>query len=245
MKSFCFLVLFWGCCSALFAQNLDFYGGLIAFNQTGKISRVFDYNFFASTTIDAFDHRIQNRNYPARDLQLYIQPSLVYKFNNTFNFAVSYTYQRNNPLNDDYSNEHRLWEQMLVTFNLGKVRWTNRFRFEQRFIENRITQRYPLSLRFRYQIGFNLPLQGKQLDPKEFYFAAYNEFYFSLTTPRNAFYSENWTYAGAGYHLGKWGKIEVGPLLQIAVLNLKHDWRILNLIQAMWVTNFNPKPKAK
>ena len=54
-------------------------------------------------------------------------------------------------------------------------RFTNRFRFEERFIQNKSLNSYPLSTRFRYQIGFNMPLQGKMLDVKEFYLNTENE----------------------------------------------------------------------
>ena len=224
----------------VYSQNIHFYGLLPAINQTGRLSDKFNYNFFASTTIDAVKLIENGKTYPATDFQLYIQPSLIYVHSPNLNFAGSYTYQRNNPFNPAYSNEHRLWQQAIFSFEAGKARMTNRFRFEERFIQNRTTGEYPLSFRARYQIGFNRPLQGKTLDPKEFYVNAYNEFYFSLTkSQRNALYSENWTYAGIGYHLGKIGRIELGYLFQTYVRNSAKDLRFLNLAQVMWVTNFN------
>jgi len=226
------------------AQNLSFYGLLPAISQTGRISKKIDYNFFASTTIDAFKSLQHDVNYPAKDFQLYIQPSVIYKFSPNVNIAVSYTYQRNNPLTDDYSNEHRLWQQCIVGHTFSKVRMTNRFRFEERFIQNRTTGDYPLSTRLRYQMGFNMPLQGKTLDEKEFYLNTYNEFYFSLTGTKNATYSENWTYAGIGYSYSKSSRIELGYLLQISARNKQQDLRILNLAQITWITNFNFKKKS-
>ena len=222
------------------AQNIHFYGLLPAINQTGRLSEKFNYNFFASTTIDALKLIENGKTYPASDFQLYIQPSLIYVHSPNLNFAGSYTYQRNNPFNLAYSNEHRIWQQAIFSFAAGSARVTNRFRFEERFIQNRTTGEYPLSFRARYQIGFNRPLQGKTLDPKEFYVNTYNEFYFSLTkSQRNSLYSENWTYAGLGYNLGKMGRIEIGYLFQTFVRNATKDLRFLNLAQVMWVTNFN------
>ncbi len=222
------------------AQNIHFYGLLPAINQTGRISDKLNYNLFASTTIDALKLIENGKTYPATDFQLYLQPSLIYVHSPNLNFAGSYTYQRNNPFNPTFSNEHRLWQQAIFSFAAGNARVTNRFRFEERFIQNRTTGEYPLSYRARYQIGFNRPLQGKTLDPKEFYVNAYNEFYFSLTkSQRNALYSENWTYAGLGYNLGKMGRIELGYLFQTFVRNPEKDLRFLNLAQVMWITNFN------
>ena len=227
------------------AQNLSFYGFLPAISQTGRISKKVDYNFFASTTIDAFKSIQSNVEYPAKDFQLYIQPSIIYKFSPDFNVAASYTYQRNNPLTGDYSNEHRLWQQCIFSRSFKKTRMTNRFRLEERFIQNRKTSDYPLSTRFRYQMGFNFPLQGKTLDVKEFYFNAYNEFYFSLTGAKNATYSENWTYSGVGYRVSNSTKVEMGYLLQIAARDKQQDLRFLNLMQVSLITNFNFKKKEK
>lgn len=225
------------------SQNLTFYGLLPAINQTGQISKKFNYNLFISTTIDAFSQNIRGVEYPATDLQFYMQQSIVYLHSPQLNIAGSYTYQRNNPFNGNFINEHRIWQQAIFSIPVSGGRLTNRFRLEERFIENKITKKYPFSTRARYQIGYNCPLQGRTLDKHEFYFNTYNEFYFSLTGAKNATFSENWTYAGAGYNFGTMGRFELGFLFQLAVRNLKQDYRFLNLAQIMWITNFNFKPK--
>jgi hypothetical protein len=226
-----------------FSQNLSFYGFLPAISQTGRISKKLNYNLFASTTVDAIEKRVNSVEYPASDLQLYIQPSLIYTYAANLNFAGSYTYQRNNPFNGNFTNEHRLWQQFIYSIPVSKGKITNRIRLEERFIENKITGKYPYFTRIRYQIGFNIPLQGKTLDEHEFYFNSYNEFYFTLTGVRNATYSDNWTYSGLGYSLGKLGKLEFGYLLQTSVRNKQKDLRFFNLAQFMWSTNFNFKKK--
>lgn len=225
--------------SSLQAQNLKFAGVLPAWSQTGRISKKFNYNLFISTTVDAFNKEIAGVKYPATDLQLYVQPSLIYVVNSNLNFATSYTYQRNNPLNHNSTNEHRLWQQAIFSHLLNKGKMTHRFRLEERFIENELKETYPLATRARYQIGFNMPLQGKTLDAKEFYLNTYNEFYFSLSGIKNATYSENWSYLGSGYNFGKMGKLEFGYLLQVGVRNKQQDLRFLNLAQFMWSTNFD------
>ena len=225
--------------SAVHAQNLSFYGFLPALNQTGRISKKLNYNFFASTTYDAFDTHINNVYYPAADLQLYIQPSIIYLYSPNLNFSASYTYQRNNPFRGIFTNEHRLWQQCIFSVPVSKARWTNRLRFEERFIEIKASHKYPLSTRARYQIGLNFPLQGRTLDKHEFYLNTYNEFYASLSGSKNATYSENWSYLGIGNDLGKYGRLELGYMLQTFVRNAQHNYRFLNLVQVMWSTNFN------
>lgn len=227
------------------AQNLSFVGALPAYSQTGRISKKINYNIFVSTTIDAFAKTVNNVYYPATDFQLYIQPSLIYVHNNNLNFAVSYTYQRNNPFESNFTNERRLWQQAIFSHNIESGRMTHRVRLEERFFESRIDDSYTFATRARYQIGYNTPLQGKTLDIGEFYFNTYNEFYFSLTGVKNATYSENWTYAGTGYNFGKMGRVELGYLLQTGVRNVQKDLRFLHLAQIMWITNFNFFVKRK
>lgn len=245
MKKIVFLIFLSTLLSEIKAQNLTFYGVLPAISQTGRIAERIDYNFFASTTIDMFSQTVNNQAFPARDLQLYIQPSIIYKFSPNLNTSFSYTYQRNNPLSDDYANEHRLWQQVIFGHNAQKLRFTHRIRFEERFIENRVTNEYPLATRLRYQFATSLPLQGKTLDKNEFYLNTYNEFYFSLTGIKNATYSENWSYLGLGYNFGKMGRLEIGYLLQFAVRNMQKDVRMFNLLQTTWITNFNFSLKKK
>jgi hypothetical protein len=225
--------------TGLYAQDLTFYGGLLALNHTGRVAHKFDLNFFASTTVDAFTRRIQGVEYPARDLQLYIQPSIVYRHSGNLSFSGSYTYQRNNPLEPTFVNEHRLWEQVLVGHSLAKGRLTHRFRYEQRFIQDRALNQFPFSTRLRYQVALSVPLQGPTLEGNECYLAAYNEFYFSLSGQRNALYSENWAYLGVGRTFKNNSRLEMGYLFQSARRNLNHDNRYLHLLQVMWITNFS------
>lgn len=239
MKIFVFILKLILVSGIAFSQNLTFYGLLPAFNQTGRINEKVNYNLFVSTTIDAFDRKINGVEYNANDMQFYFQPSFIYVISPKSNLAGSYTYQRNNPFNGNFVNEHRLWQQAIFSFPVSGGIITNRFRLEERFIENKITHEYPFSTRARYQVGFNMPLQGRTLDAHEFYFNTYNEFYFSLTGAKNATYSENWSYAACGYNFGKTGRFELGYLLQLFVRNKQKDLRILNLAQITWITNFN------
>jgi len=64
-----------------------------------------------------------------------------------------------------------------------------------------------------------------------------------LSGNRNATYGENWTYAGFGLSKGKWGKFELGYLLQTGVRNKTGDIRFLNLFQLTWITRYDFKKK--
>jgi hypothetical protein len=228
-------------------QNLDFIGIIPTLSQTGRISQRFNYNFFISETIDAFNKSTREIKYPASNLQLYIQPSIIYVHSPNLNFAASltYNYQKSNP-DVPFFKEWRPWEQVIYAHNLSYGRMSHRLRFEERLIKNEETGKWPMTTRLRYQIAFNIPLNGKTLEDNEFYFNCYNEFYFTLTVPegqiRNALYSEDWAYAGVGYQLPRLGRIEVGPLFQFNVRDRQQDLRNLYLLQVAWITNFNFNP---
>jgi len=215
-------------CLTQFEAHCDdytLYGVLPFVSKTGKVTDTFDYNLFASTTYNFRNTTFKGRDIPERDTQLYIQPSLIYKYSPDLNLALGYVFQRNNPFSSEYSNENRLWQQILGAHDLKGGRMTHRVRYEERFIHNTKTGGDPLSTRVRYQLGYSIPLEGKELDPGEFYLNSFNEFYFSLTGQKNATYSENWTYVGIGYLIPGVGKIEMGPLYQTVVVDKEGDRR--------------------
>lgn len=236
MRKFQLSVLFILFSLASKAQDLTFFGVLPVINQTGKINSKLNYNLFVSSTFDCFKREIAGQNYPASDLQFYFQPSLILNPYKRVNFALSYTYQRNNPLRTIFVNEHRLWQQVTFVENYKKFKVSNRFRFEERFIENMATGQYPLSTRMRYQLDFSIPLKLK--NDRGLYLHTYNEFYFSLTGQKNALYSENWAYFGFGWSIHKNQKLEFGYLNQWLVRDPLKDYRVLNLLQVSWITNF-------
>ena len=219
------------------SQTLTFYGTIPTISITKELSKKIKFNFFTSTTIDAFDRKIESVFYPSSDLQLYIQPSIVYQANKSISYSLSYTYQRNNPFRSIFVNEHRLWQQVLYIRNYSTFKWTNRLRVEERFIENKLTEIYPLSTRLRFQIGVISPF--KFLNQNKMYWSAHNEFYFSLSGQKNALYSENWSYLGIGFELSTKNKIEFGYLFQSLVRNQQRDLRILHLAQFSWISNFD------
>ena len=244
VKKLLFIGVFLGGYSSIcIGQNLNFFGIIPSISQTGRISNRFNYNLFASEVLDLFDETIDNRYYPSKPLQLYIQPSLIYVHTPNLNFAVSltYNYQRNNP-DIPYNKEWRPWQQVVYAHNVYSGRMSHRLRFEERFIKNETTGNWPLGTRLRYQIGFSVPLQGRTLEAKECYFNCYNESYLTLTVPkgttRSALYSEDWIYVGIGYQTTSLGRVEIGPLLQFNVRNVQHDLRNLYLLQLSWITNF-------
>ncbi len=219
------------------AQNTSFYGLLPTISLTGKINNKLSYNFFSSTTINAFNRNINGEFYPASILKLYLQPSIIYIHSPNLNLAASYTFERSNPFKYIRISEHRLWQQIIFSNTLFDGTLINRFRLEERFIQNRINGNFPLSTRLRYQLGFKKPLKGKKINKGEFYFNSFNEIYLSFTGNKNAFLSNNYTYMGIGYKTHHSQKLEVGYQLQLSVRNKQGDFQLLNLVQVSFSAN--------
>jgi hypothetical protein len=151
MKRKALLLLFTISSFVVHSQDLNYAGVIPTFSQTGRITQRFNYNFFISETFDTFDETIKNKEYPASNLQLYIQPSIIYAYSPNLNFAASFTYnfQRSNPV-ASFFNELRPWQQVVYAHNLLNGRMSHRIRFEERFKKNEMTNKWPVTTRIRY-----------------------------------------------------------------------------------------------
>jgi len=114
--------------------------------------------------------------------------------------------------------EHRLFEQLLLKQNLGKLDIQHRYRLEQRFLGVRSdpavdqidSSRY--ENRFRYMMRFNIPLTAD----KKFYIGTFDEFFinFGRNVAANIF-DQNRAYIALGFPIAQGTRVEVGYLFQI------------------------------
>lgn len=233
MKILFILILF---ISSSYAKTFDSFGVVPFISLSKGLAAKFDLNFYHSDTFGLTDNSFNGKHYKSRQQQAYFQTGLNYKFRPNLNLSLGHIYQRNNPVDTDFVNEHRIFEQVTYSHSMDEKQFTHRFRFEQRFIDER--EEHEFKTRLRYQVGLNFPLQGRQLDPGEWYFNCYNEFYFSTSGDRYAFYSDDWAYAGLGYQTLEWGKLEAGPLAQYSVINEEKDFKSFYALQFGWILKF-------
>ena len=158
-------------------------------------------------------NEVQYRNYNAiGDLeQLLLRTGLGYTFNeNKNNVLLGYGYilSENYLGNTDETvsvNEHRIFQQFTSKQNLGKVKLSHRYRFEQRFVES------DFKMRFRYFLALNIPLSIKEDQENKFYLSAYNEIFLNTKT---SIFDRNRLYGGIGYNLNKNIRVEAGYMNQ-------------------------------
>lgn len=186
--------------------------------------------YFGNKKIDSkwnWHHEVQYRNYNGiGDLeQLLLRTGLGYNLTeNNNNFLLGYGYI----LSENYVgaadekvsvNEHRIYQQFITRQQIGRIGVQHRYRFEQRFVED------DFKLRFRYLLGFNVPLNNAELDDKTFYFSAYNEIFLNT---KSTIFDRNRLYAGLGFKLNTALKFEIGYMNQFLSGGKNRDQ--LNLI---------------
>lgn len=161
-------------------------------------------------------HEIQYRNYDAiGDLeQLLIRTGVGRNLTeNNNNLLLGYAYinsQNYVAESDDKTkvDEHRIFQQFITRQNFGRMFLQHRYRFEQRFVED------DFSLRFRYFLAINIPINNKTMIDRTFYLSSYNEIF--LNTGDNVF-DRNRLYGGLGYKINKNIRLETGYMNQFLV----------------------------
>jgi hypothetical protein len=178
-------------------------------NETGNWLMYFgQYKVHDKYSIHA---EVQYRNHTVKpDLeQLLIRTGLNYHFQKNAFVTLGYGYISSHPYQQDTSIvEHRIWQQLIATQKLGKVKLEHRYRVEQRFIEGDYKNR------LRYRAMAFIPLNGNLGDPQTFFLGAYDEIFLNT---EQTFFDRNRAYLALGY------QINSGTNVQLGVLNQRVD----------------------
>jgi len=118
--------------------------------------------------------------------------------------------------------EHRAYEDLEISDQLGRVNLSHRFRLEQRWLsvgadENpRQIVDWEFQHRIRYQISGELPLQGQHIDNGEFYANFFAELFIGFgQNVGNDVFNQNRLSAGPGYQIRDNLKLELNYFNQI------------------------------
>lgn len=173
-------------------------------------------------------NEVQYRNYNAiGDLeQLLLRTGIGYNITEKNNILLGYGYilSENYVGNtDDKSsvNEHRVFQQYTTKQNIGKVKLSHRYRFEQRFVEE------DFKLRFRYFLSLNIPLKYKESGESPFYLSAYNEIFLNS---KSSIFDRNRVYGGLGYNVNKSVRIELGYMNQFFETNSRDQLNLITFV---------------
>jgi hypothetical protein len=102
--------------------------------------------------------------------------------------------------------ENRIYQQFITRQNFGRVFIQHRYRIEERFIAS------DFRVRFRYFLGFNIPINQEVIKKDVFYFSAYNEIFLRTNTP---VFDQDRIYGALGYAINNYLRLETGLMYQI------------------------------
>ena len=169
-------------------------------------------------------NEVQYRNYNfAGDLQqLLLRTGIGYNLsenNNNILLGYAYIFGRTYITNDSASSsaEHRLFLQCITRQQFGRVYMQHRYRLEDRNIQD------DPSLRFRYMLGFNVPLTQKTMAAGAVYASVYNEVFLNTAAPN---FDRNRLYGAIGYVFTPYVKAEMGFMSQMYSISHRNQFQI-------------------
>lgn len=178
--------------------------------------------------------------------QLLLRPGINYEVNSLLMLTAGYGFIRSYPYGDYPTGvaatpEHRIWQQAWLRYRTGKVRWTTRLRFENRFLgsTNRATgeTNYRYENRFRGWQQIRVPLSERT------YFTAYDEIWFYVKPyVSSSAFDQNRAYAALGVTLDPAWRFEVGYMNQAV---LQRSGSVLESNHTLMVSLFSTAPFGK
>jgi hypothetical protein len=153
----------------------------------------------------------------------FVRGGLAHEFNEHVRVAVGANWSRSYSYGELPSaypvTERRIWQQVVVSHEIGRLDVAHRYRVEQRFRGRRndsdIDQidDWERTGRFRYQVKGTLPLSGDAIEPGEAYVSLANELFiaFGSNVEYNIF-DQNRANFSVGYRLSRSWRTEVGFL---------------------------------
>ena len=192
---------------------------VLVFSQQSNLGNWWIY--FGNKSFDKgwnWHHEVQYRNYDAGgDLeQLLLRTGIGHNLsekNNNLLLGYGYIISQNYvpALNEKTRvNEHRIYQQFINKHKIGILKVQHRFRFEQRWIKAPLVETF-FTMRARYFLSLNIPLNNKQVVDNTLYASVYNELFINL---KNNAFDRNRLYGGLGYKINDGLRFELGYMNQ-------------------------------
>ncbi len=129
------------------------------------------------------------------------------RFSSLLGFGRFVSYSNGDNFKKPYVNqEWRLWEQFLVNYYAGRVKFENRIRVEQRW-----TTSLGYRNRIKCRMQLVVPINHRDIHPGTIYVNGWDEVFLTNTDPH---FEANRLFAGAGYGLSEHVAIQTGYLYQ-------------------------------
>jgi hypothetical protein len=214
-------------CNHLKAQ--DYLGGWYLTNAKFVLSE----KWSAWTEVQTRAWRITDRFYYHE-----LKGGFSYQINPSANALMGFgqygTYDNTENFKSPVTHEFRMWEQMTLTNNIGRLKLEHRYRIEQRFFGENYRNR------FRYRLNGLIPLNHKTISNGTFYLSVYDEIFLNNRAPH---FERNRIFGGAGYQFNKVATFQAGYLNQYDYRNPTHFSK--EYLQAALLLTFDAKSWLK
>lgn len=155
---------------------------------------------------------IQYRNHtitPDNIEQLLLRAGLNYHFSNKAFVSAGYAYITSYVFESEQKSpeakEHRVWQQFILTNNIGRVKFEHRYRIEQRWVNQEYKNR------FRYRLMLFIPLNKPIIEKGTLFLGLYDEIFINTKEP---YFDRNRLYGALGYQFNKSTSIQAGMMNQ-------------------------------
>ncbi len=185
----------------------------ISISQEDKVGNWMMY-FGTNKVSDKFSihSEIQYRNHtitPNNTEQLLLRTGLNYHFSDRATVTAGYAYIPSFVFDSDQNSpeveEHRIWQQFILTNKIGRVKLEHRYRFEQRWVNQNF------KTRFRYRIMLFIPLNKPKIETGTLFLGLYEEIF--LNTKKD-FFDRNRLFGALGYQFNKSISLQAGMMHQ-------------------------------
>ena len=227
--------------SRVCSQSLHFAGLFPTIDHSAVFTDRWGYSIYYFGAFPIINLRIPDIGKDPNFLLFYSEQALTYSLSKKLSFTGSYVYQRANVVYKDYVNENRFYLQATYKHSFKKYNIKHRFRFDGRFIENRLLNKTSFTHRARYLIGVDFPIKSKKNNN---YLTFYEELFFATSGKTAPFYEENWAYAAIGKKLNEKNKLELG-ILYITWKLAQNSWFNQYYLQFTWINYLNFKNKKE
>ena len=164
---------------------------------------------------------------------LLIRPGVGYKLKADQTITVGYTYfgtwERENQ-ESVHENEHRVFEQFQIENKIQRTEITNRFRLEQRFLDQEGDRFF--AQRLRHYITTQIPLFTDPLFEKGTFLTVQNELFLNVEGQAKLgtkLFDQNRSYLGLGYRFNDKIEMEAGYMFRYIIDELNTRNNILQL----------------
>lgn len=189
---------------------------LLASSLHGQEDKVGNWLMYFGTNKIADDwsihSEVQYRNHtlvPANIEQLLLRTGLNYHLSKSAILTMGYGYVASHVYDSEQkepeSTEHRIFQQLILTNQVGRLKFEHRYRIEQRWVNSDYRNR------LRYRLMAFLPLNKPTITTGTVFLGVYDEVFMNT---EQTFFDRNRFYTALGYQFSPMTQVQVGYLRQ-------------------------------